>query len=665
MNTLNDLKWNERYTWIWLYPDAVLNWTDEDFDREARAMRDNEITTAIIMHTLHFTFSFVPWLDDIVKCVSKLVQACHRYGIKVVEHNSTCLTYVPETDADWDEIDNHLRLLGSSVDSFLPGLREALTSDPVIEGTRVSSWYQISGATGKPIRTHYVGYTMCYNNPDYRRAYFSYLRRLFATGIDGIMNDDIQYYPGSCTCEHCRKLFKEQTGYEIPDPEHWDGFYNNFDDPAYVAFLKFRQDSTNRYYDDIVALEKECGVHMLRPNYISGILNGNWSAYPFEKISKYLSCIFQENDNPSIIRYCFPLYMIEAVHRYSLAAHSSVPSMSMFYALREDECHLSWALAHTWGQIYSTCTVSGVRSTIEYEKKYRLFEQTHSDLYRDPKKLPDLAIYMSIATRDFTSYAISDKVKPWISWTQASCLSGLQTDMIFDFDDLETLKKQKMIVLPDITMLSDKEIAQLHEYAAGGGKLVIVGKCGILDEFGKARPFENVRASLGETNVTYLEHNAAHDRFYLGPHSNRRVKGAPKRVMYDPEPVIHLKNTIGKTLRSLLPQTPAVTVSENYLAGLFSVGEKYTLNLTSIKGLLPAEPTEVGHDDPIPGFAPSDRIDEDVAVTCNLPTEISRVTLWSPSVDSSVEIPFSTNGTEVSFTIPEGSFGGYALIEMC
>ena len=69
---------------------------------------------------------------------------------------------------------------------------------------------------------------MCFNNPDYRKVYFDYLESLYKVGIDGIMTDDVQYFGdgNACTCEHCRRLFYEKTGYSLPSPDEWDSFYN-------------------------------------------------------------------------------------------------------------------------------------------------------------------------------------------------------------------------------------------------------------------------------------------------------------------------------------------------------------------------------------------------------------------------------------------------------
>jgi hypothetical protein len=132
-------------------------------------------------------------------------------------------------------------------------MEEDAVSGFIVDNKHISSFRQISGRTGKWGITNYRGYGMCFNNPDFRTAYVKYLESLYALGIDGIMTDDIQYFGNdrmgwlafnACTCSHCRKLFKEKTGYEIPQPSEWESFYWNFKDPVFVAWKRFKDEST-------------------------------------------------------------------------------------------------------------------------------------------------------------------------------------------------------------------------------------------------------------------------------------------------------------------------------------------------------------------------------------------------------------------------------------
>lgn len=659
MEKLRDLKWNETYTWLWLNSDAIFEWTDDDFDKKARELRDNGITTAIIFSSTHFRFSFVPWWDDIIRCLSRITEACHRYGIKVVEHSSSELTYTPLNDEDWERVDFWNIVSGDKSIYEFPDIVEFLTTDPVLGGTPISSWRQINGQTGEWQRSPYSGYGLCYNNPDYRRVYFDYLRRVFATGIDGIMNDDIQYYGEACACEHCRRLFAEQTGYTLPDQEQWTSFYGNYDDPAFIAFLKFKMDSTTRFYEDIVALEKECGVHMLRPNYISNILLGNWSSLPVESVIKHCSNFFVENILASIIRYSFPAYIPEMIHRYSLAERYDIPAMSLFYPAREDEIYFAWALSHTFGHMYTASGSGRMLNLTHIEKKYRDFEKKYTALYWNPKKVADMAIYQSVSTRDFTDHKLWER-RPWEVWCQAACFSGLQVDMLFGQESLDELKKQKMIVLPCIKMLSDDELTKLHNYAVSGGKLLVIGECGVLDENGFPRDSERVMDVLGNANVKYVNWEHRAELFLL---ETLKSSGKDALPMFN-NTLPELRATLGKLLNEELPCEPRVAISEKYLTGLYAVENGYTLHIMTLKDVLPEEPCTVSNADLIPGYSEGEMVAEDIMVSCCIPDEIRNICLCSPTVEGSVDLHFEKNGDKIHFCIPKNTFGGYALIKM-
>ncbi len=106
MQKLTDLKWAERYTFIWYNAREIFHWTEEDFDRRAREMHEQGITTAITFSSTHFRFSFIPWWDDIHRCLANMVKACHKYGIKLVEHHSSNLRFNPLNDEDWTYMSN-------------------------------------------------------------------------------------------------------------------------------------------------------------------------------------------------------------------------------------------------------------------------------------------------------------------------------------------------------------------------------------------------------------------------------------------------------------------------------------------------------------------------------------------------------------------------------
>ena len=352
-----------RYGWIWYDAKEIFEFSQEDMDAKVKRYADVGINILIGFSCTHFRWSFVRHWDKINACIEKLVGACHKYGIKYVEHHSSHLTFNPQNDEDRKWAENVLISRNSKPEDW-PGFWEDAYGDPVIDGVKMSGLRQISGRSGKAGITTYHGYGMCFNNPDYRRLYFSYLEDVYQRGIDGIMTDDVQYFGNdgtgwasfnACTCEHCRRLFRKKTGYEIPQPEQWKEFYWNFKDPVFVAWKRFKDESTLDFAYAVKKHYEDLGYRMLRPNYISGVITTNVTAYPFEKCAEIWDCIFQENCSMHIISQSWPFFGAEAVHRFCMGRKRGVPAMSMFYPCTDSSLYFGWALSMAWGQLFTQC----------------------------------------------------------------------------------------------------------------------------------------------------------------------------------------------------------------------------------------------------------------------------------------------------------------------
>ncbi len=707
--------WKERFAWFWYNDDEIFRFTDADFDRKAAEFAHNGITTVITFSSTHFRWNYKPWWPKLYDVLARIVRACHAHGIKVVEHHSSELTSAPKDAHEWELVEYSFAMRHSSIDSW-PGLRERFANYP----EEYKPWLQIDGRTGTPARSNYMGWCMCYNNPDYRAAYREYMKGVLETGVDGVMNDDVQYFSQSCACPHCRKLFYEQTGFELPDPEHWPAFWENYADPAYVAFRRFRLASTTAFYDDLTKYYESLGYkNLMRPNYISGILRSNWSSCPFESAGRTWTHIFQENYVSAVRQYSYPEFAMEMLHRNAMAGRNGVPSMSLFYPERDDDYYFTWALSRLWGQLYLATRERGDLNELEF--KYRAFEKAHEESFIAPKRNPDLAVYQSAQTRDYTQNAQS-YVNPFLSWTQSAYFSGIATDMVFEDSTIDELRQYPMIVLPHVAMLSDEELARLRAYAEDGGGLVFVGKCGIFSADGTPRPIAAVLRALGmrtgvrEESVTgagtfrYADHSVelsdiraeltfAHpgngasllqtngktvavresigsgEIVWLPDVSENPIHGSyvsdirkPIRERADmpASPIPLLRRTSGAVLNALLDGVKlAVTSEADLLASAYTVSGGYALHLFNIEGTLPDKAITVGHEDVVTAFAGEYKLPGDVRVRFRKPNAkpVRKLTLATPESHEAVPLSYIDDGETLRFTVPAGVFGGYALIE--
>ena len=270
-----------RFAFFWYNDQEIFHDTDADLARKVEAFAEVGINHVITFSATHFRWSFRRHWDLLTETLARVVDACHAAGIRVTEHHSSHLTHNPVDEAGERQLAERLRRRGSRLESW-PHLREDCDADPVIDGVPLSSWRQIDGRTGRwarsayPGRYDYQGWTFCFNNPHYRRAYLAYLEQLYATGIDGIMTDDVEWFGAghACACATCRALFREQTGHDLPEPgPAWERWHGDHADPAYVAWLRFRTSTTTAFHQAVKEHYTGLGIRPLRPNYSERVLH--------------------------------------------------------------------------------------------------------------------------------------------------------------------------------------------------------------------------------------------------------------------------------------------------------------------------------------------------------------------------------------------------------
>ena len=716
--------WEERFTWFWFCKDEILDYTQEDFDRRARELHDRGVTVAINFTMTHFRIGFYPYWDVIHEAMRKFAVACHKYGIRVVEHHSTSLIHDLLSSAGWERFEEDLGSFSSwteKVDTWIEVPR-FIVNDPKIDGKRLYDMYQIDGRTGEVADTVYQCRAFCFNNPDFREMYFNYMKKLIETvPIDGIMNDDVQYFGDghACTCAHCRKLFKEQTGYDLPQPEDWDQFYGDYTNPVFIAWKRFRHESAERLYRDLTKLYEELGVKLIRPNYSSDVLIHNETAYGFDCCCDLWDFIFQENCYSAIMHASYLNFMAEALHRYAAAARHGAPSMSMFYPDRADSVYFAWALSHTWGQMY-TGTGEGVDIT-GLERKYRMFETQHAPLLGESKKMADAAFYFSMQTRDFTKDAPARYTAPFVGAMQAACLSGLGVDMTFESDSTEELSRYPMLVLACVAMLSDEELARFAEYVKAGGKLVIYGDFAEFDQFGKPRAVNDtlralgisaqaqaaagagdVAVRLGDRALTLTEMKSSlaftggeplatlADGTCVGIHaalgagevfwvaaqpqkcefqdsiwSLRRCTDS-ERAPAQPSLRAHQLSHTGALLNLLVGERKLhVTCErEELLAAAYSVESGATVHIVNLEDTIPPDDRLIGHEDVLVHFTDGAEKLPAMQVKLHMEWPVKKATLYTPEDETAHELTYREQDGALVLDIPGGLFAGYALISL-
>lgn len=673
-------KWDAKFGFFWYNDDEIFRFTEKDFDEKARRMAESGINIVMTFSCTHFRWSMKEYWPLITKCLKNVVKACHRNGIKVVEHHSAHLTWDPLDQADWDRLDSVMKRRKSSIESW-DGFREYIAPE-YIKGTE--SYRQIDGRTGEWARTRYSGWGMCFNNPDYRKEYFDYLGHLYeSTEIDGIMTDDIQYFADghACACKYCKSLFKEQYGYDMPAPgSDWQKFHGDFDNPVYIAWEKFRRASTLDFQESVNKHFESLGLNLLRPNYVSGAITFNWTGYPFEKALHIWDWVFQENCHSFVIKHSWPQFLQDSRHRFNMGRLKDIPSMSMFYPDRYDSFYFSWALSMSWGQLF-TATPEG-EDMCRVEKVFRDFERKHSNILFEQKKKADVTIYWSFETANYCNYEVCNHITAVKSWSQALTFAGYTVDMVFASEDTIDNNVHSCLIVPDVMMMADSEYEKINAFAQGGGTVIYTGRPGAKKPDGTYRTPEKMQQmlrmpdeplmkagptefSIGEGRIIIYGQTDL-DNDYYEPFSVDRWNDLDLKrelVNYKADSMAEkAKRLISKYVYKLVDVLPGHPLVNTYYA-YDKTCSNLIIHILNAAGTIDSDSREEGHAETIPGFKKDSKKEFTADITVNI-NGLKDAFLVSIETPGEISLETKMAGDKTVIHIPQGIFSGHAILRI-
>ena len=397
------------------------------------------------------------------------------------------------------------------------------------------------------------------------------------------------------------------------------------------------------------------------------------TAYPFDLCNDLWDFIFQENCNADIMKESYMDFMTESVHRFAAGRQRGVPTMSLFYPDRPDSVYFSWALARSWGQLY-TGTAAGMDIT-PMEVPYRSFEKKYLRFYAAPEKVSDLAFYFSRRTRDFTASAFKRFMRPMMGSMQAAYVSGFRLDMVTEEDSAESLSRHKVTVLSYVAMISKDELARFAEYARAGGRLIILGDFALYDADGRRRTEDEIRDLFGVPLVVNQGVCLGKGEIFLSDFRPEAVEFQPtvgcKRGYTPPFTATAVpskwdtqRSGTGKLLRSLL--TPGLELaSENnrLVVTAFDVSEARVLHIVNLADTISEEAVTVSHEDIIPNFcAGAKRLGAMTLTLKEMPFDVKRAYLLTPEAEDPLSLKACPEDGALRVEIPENAFAAYAMV---
>ena len=310
-----------------------------------------------------------------------------------------------------------------------------------------------------------------------------------------------------CYCPRCRKLFREKTGFSLPEAVNWD-------DPVFRAYVRWSYDCREenwRLFNRITRQEggEDClwvGMVHADPH----ILEGHY--VDLRHIARQTPVLFTDHQSRNALDGFEQNYVNGALLHGLCGESALIPESTAHYVTGARTFRLS-AMPAAEVQTWLACGMAGGVSPWYHHiggsrADRRKFDST-MDLMRwhaaseeylyHRENMADIALVWSQDNADFygRDQAVQRVALPWRGFTAAMRDSRMPYAPLH-LDDLpEQAERFRLLVLPDVAAMSDHQLDALCSYLRCGGSLVMTGNTGLLDEDGQPRTASSLWEVLG------------------------------------------------------------------------------------------------------------------------------------------------------------------------
>ncbi len=469
-----------------LFPESGI---EEKVVQRAKKFKTAGIDTVVIFGC-HFRWDYIYNWERFHLLLKFIVDSCHAEGIKVFDHHSANLTHRIDTLDDYRNINERNR-------HHVPFFPSREFADTITyNGHKLNDFRMKSVQDGSPCYLDaYNAETFCMNNINFVNAYKKYLEKLLLTGIDGLMCDDVIYYPSwdGCGCEYCREKFKTQYGHDLP-PITDEKFWGNYESPAFKDWIKMRYHDP---LDFLTAVKETVGADFPLMSCCSSssskALNG--SGMSAEIMCRSLNNVMLEICGEIVSdEFDYSERIPDFMLHKAIADKHDYPNIGLGYAHNPDSAFVIWAFNKMFGSSAWVSTLTGrfgvaeeVRKTIPDEadiiqEAYK-FEQQHEELFVG-RSSAKLAVLFSLDNLMYNGAGTADYAQPWHNLTVELFRQNIQFDVVLDIPSAD---KYPVLLLSNFNCVSAEISAQLQNYMKQGGIVIASGLLGFRNERGELK----------------------------------------------------------------------------------------------------------------------------------------------------------------------------------
>jgi hypothetical protein len=384
--------------------------------------------------------------------------------------------------------------------------------------SKFPNWF-MKDEEGNPVKLTYTRpqlYASCYQSEHrnaYANEYIAYILENYS--IDGIWHNS-PVFNGICYCTRCQKAYREFAQKPLP-------IRSQSDATEIESYMVWKRRDADRCMEQIKRTIKSYGDDKLYTAEIFSIydvgtqLDGGLG---FDNAKRHFDILvsvafltghgsdsyyFDLNYGATVIKFLKSMQPEkEAVVMYggNGTSHRLVkdPSLDLKIWL--------WQMLSVGGRFWN-CYFTNV-PTLTYDNRNAFneieayhFVKEHELLLEQHVPFANVGIYYSNATREFYRVEQEDQ------GAFGSEIRGVETVLVeahiphdFIIDDYvkpELLQKYKLIILPNVKCISEREVAMLEEYVAQGGNLIATYATSLYSETGEELPDFRLNKLLGVT----------------------------------------------------------------------------------------------------------------------------------------------------------------------
>ena len=324
----------------------------------------------------------------------------------------------------------------------------------------------------------------------YRSGYLGHMKSMVAEqlayGIDGFHLDMVDQGfgpPYGCWCATCKQDFETQFGRPMPKGATWDEDWDRMLEFRYASSERFEQELTAHIrrvnpratvdynYHGNPPFSWEVGQRPVQHARNGDFVTGETGVWGFSALTVGLNAEFYRAATPGRP---FQIAMQRGVRMY----HDQTTR-----PLNDLRWELLTLLSHgAFVTVVDKTAFDGWLDPVAYERFGAAFKEVQmkrANFGQQP--VYEVGLYFSSRTRDWLGRdQPADFFQSFQGAHKAMAYEHIPWGVVLDENvTLETLKQFPVVLLPNVAIVSEKEVALFRRYVEDGGKLLVTGLSGL------------------------------------------------------------------------------------------------------------------------------------------------------------------------------------------